>query len=639
VRLHTTIITARVVLAPSVGERICGKYSTFARIQPTLYRGDDVMSSIRIRITLLFLLVTIPLVLEILYQNRLATSMAAVGRTAHATDLLLAKELAEVVRLSQEFSRAELSGSKGLVPSVVGEIESAGARLSQLKLIEHETAPLRQAIVKFVQEASSTSEVNLPRMQRLNGIVAAEIKNLFIRLENKSQRRDKELATQLNDLRSTALWSATLLLFLGALITWVFASRYTAALHTLSRDIQRLTRSHLSNAPRVDEVDEVTHAFSDLCDTISHSMVDRQYLEDLLNSMSESVVVSDLMGKVVYSNAAAKKLFDRDSRGMVGQEVAPFVQFLWNVTDEGGDAWYDGPLHSDTDTSLHVFARRTHLLSDAEALEGTVYVIQDVSESRELTRANRAYRDRLSRSERLASFGTLGAIVAHKFSQPLSSVRLFLQQIQRELATVNVSETVRSNLTESLAELGRIADITKQMVTAGREGITQGNGQSAEARIAVERVFESLSEVAERRNVSLHNLCRNSADKVACTSFELEEILYCLINNSIQAAPDDRPTQVTVSTESQAGQTTIIVCDTGRGIAPDHLDKIFEWCFTTKPEGEGSGLGLAIVRSIIERHGGRITVTSEERIGSRFSIVLPRVEEVQNDSHTECLYC
>jgi signal transduction histidine kinase len=594
------------------------------------------MSSIRLKITLLFLLVAIPLVLEILYQNRLASSIALGSRTTHVADLTLAQELVSITRLSAESRRADLQHSRVAPPAWIADLKSAGARLAQLEQLKSETRALRKVIATLVEAAASSSA---PESERLKIIVEAEIQNLLIRRELSFAGKDKKVAEQVVDLRSTALWTALLLLSLGALVTWVFASRYTTALHSLTRDIQRLSHAHGNQTIPTDEVAEVTHAFSNLCDTISHTMVDRQYLEDLLNSMSESVVVSDLMGNVVYSNAAAKKLFDAGARGMVGVDTRCFIDLSWSSTDTEGNAWYDGPLQSDVDSSLHIFARRTHLVGEGNALEGTVYVIQDVSESRELMRANFAYRDRLSRSERLASFGTLGAIVAHKFSQPLSSVRLFLQQVQRELSHVHVSETVKSNLSESLSELGRIADITKQMVASGRMVATENKSQRAEVGAAVERVFESLSEVADRRHVSLYNLCGENRDAVAFTAFELEEILYCLINNSIQAAPDERPTQVTVSAQSHGEETTILVCDTGRGISPEHLDKIFEWCFTTKAEGQGTGLGLAIVRSIIERHGGRITVSSEERAGSRFTILLPMAKEGKDDGRTECIYC
>jgi signal transduction histidine kinase len=84
----------------------------------------------------------------------------------------------------------------------------------------------------------------------------------------------------------------------------------------------------------------------------------------------------------------------------------------------------------------------------------------------------------------------------------------------------------------------------------------------------------------------------------------------------------------------------LVVCDTGRGISPEHLDRIFDWCFTTKAEGQGTGLGLAIVRSIVELHGGQISVVSEQSVGSRFSIALPLAEEQQvYDRNTERFYC
>jgi signal transduction histidine kinase len=235
----------------------------------------------------------------------------------------------------------------------------------------------------------------------------------------------------------------------------------------------------------------------------------------------------------------------------------------------------------------------------------------------------------------------LGAIVAHKFNQPLSTVRLFLQQIQRELSDKDVSPLVRENLAECLSELGRIAEFTRQMVTSGRHRVRDDkSSESAQVASAVERVMDSLQHSAVRKNVSLHNLCVDNSIRLACADFELEELLYCLINNSIQAAPEDRPTQVTVTATHEGSYVQLLVCDTGRGISPEHLDKVFEWCFTTKPDGQGAGLGLAIVRSIVELHGGRISVVSEERIGSRFSIVLPLAEEQQGyDRNPKRLCC
>jgi signal transduction histidine kinase len=256
-------------------------------------------------------------------------------------------------------------------------------------------------------------------------------------------------------------------------------------------------------------------------------------------------------------------------------------------------------------------------------------------------RANLNYKDRLARREQLASFGTLGAIVAHKFNQPLSAVRLFLQQIQRELKEKDVAALVHENLSESLAELSRIAELTRQMLTGGRQRTCSELSQGgAQVTSAVERVVESLQHTAAHRDVSLHVLCSDHTIRAACADFELEELLYCLINNSIQAAPDDRPTQVTITAAQEGGFVHLVVCDTGRGILPEHLDKIFDWCFTTKAEGQGTGLGLAIVRSIVELHGGQISVVSEQRVGSRFSITLPLAEEQQvYGGNPERLYC
>jgi len=103
-------------------------------------------------------------------------------------------------------------------------------------------------------------------------------------------------------------------------------------------------------------------------------------------------------------------------------------------------------------------------------------------------------------------------------------------------------------------------------------------------------------------------------------------VLTKLIQNGVQAM--DRGGHLTLRTGGDNGMVQISVSDTGVGIPPEELDRIFEAFYTTKPEGEGTGLGLSICRRIVEEHGGRIEVESEVQRGSTFTVLLPAGEGI-----------
>jgi signal transduction histidine kinase len=96
-----------------------------------------------------------------------------------------------------------------------------------------------------------------------------------------------------------------------------------------------------------------------------------------------------------------------------------------------------------------------------------------------------------------------------------------------------------------------------------------------------------------------------------------------LLTNATDAS---EPGQViTIESEYRANQVMIAVTDQGKGIAEEHLSKIFEPFFTTKMVGEGTGLGLSLTYNIIQEHGGSISVSSRDRAGSRFELLLPGI--------------
>lgn len=109
--------------------------------------------------------------------------------------------------------------------------------------------------------------------------------------------------------------------------------------------------------------------------------------------------------------------------------------------------------------------------------------------------------------------------------------------------------------------------------------------------------------------------------KVACNPSQLNQVFLNLITNAAQSIADEG--RITISTHSDGSEIVIDISDTGSGIAPDVLPRIFESFYTTKPRGVGTGLGLSIARDIIQNHGGHIHVASQPGQGTAFRITLP----------------
>jgi PAS domain S-box-containing protein len=370
-------------------------------------------------------------------------------------------------------------------------------------------------------------------------------------------------------------------------------------------------------------------------------VVDRHQFRDILDSMNEGLLVTDLVGFVTYANTRAHTLLDAPSYKILGEHIATLVAGRWDIDQGSGRHRLEATLCRVEGTPREVVIERSNLTDQQGLVRGMLFVVEDVTERNGLARELADHRDMLARSERLSALGTLGAIVAHKLSQPISSVRLFLQQVKRELTSVPVPQMVHDNLDDSLAELERIVVITKQMLK------TENGQLSALAEPfggtsvwnAVVKVKESLQDAARRRGVVLATCSQQSDLEVSCSRIELEEILYSLITNSMQAAPKGTPVRISIDIERVGDVALISVTDNCDGIPAGHIDKIFDCFFTTKPEGQGTGLGLAIVRHIAERYGGKVEVSSEEGFGSCFMISLPLIQEVCGGHATQSIHC
>jgi signal transduction histidine kinase len=219
--------------------------------------------------------------------------------------------------------------------------------------------------------------------------------------------------------------------------------------------------------------------------------------------------------------------------------------------------------------------------------------------------------------ERLSAMGNLSAAVAHEIRNPLNAISMGLQRLKMEFQPT-VDRDQYSRLTElMLGEAHRLNSIVEEFLSLARPVKIK-----AEA-LPVPEILKELAALQESRaresNVQIQINAARNLPPLSADPSHLTQVLLNLMLNGLQAMPEGGT--LTLEAKTSNGNFLIAVTDTGSGIAPDNLPRIFEPYFTTS--AKGTGLGLAISRGIIEDHGGRITVTSKVGQGARFEISLP----------------
>jgi signal transduction histidine kinase len=232
----------------------------------------------------------------------------------------------------------------------------------------------------------------------------------------------------------------------------------------------------------------------------------------------------------------------------------------------------------------------------------------------------------LRRRDRLSAMGELASTVAHEVRNPLNAIAMSAQRLRREFPAVAAAETDadRAELDHLLGvvegETRRIDEIVRQFLDYARPPTLAPR----EASLAdeVRAIVESLRALSASRGVAL-SFDAGNGGTARFDPAQLRQAVENLVRNAVEATPSGG--HVTVAVASAAKGHTIEVRDTGAGIAPDDLPRVFDLYFTTKPRG--TGVGLAVTQQIVSAHGGTIEVDSAPGRGTRMTIRLPPATE------------
>jgi len=253
---------------------------------------------------------------------------------------------------------------------------------------------------------------------------------------------------------------------------------------------------------------------------------------------------------------------------------------------------------------------------------GILGIFWDVTELRQAEEELGMYRERMAHAEHLASLGILSATLAHELNQPLTVIRLSIENSLADLETISCPGSVIEDLRDSLSAVTDVNSKVNILRDFARKSSEEVISEVNLKKVA-ERILKLLRENARRARVSLHIRGMDQLPSVYINEKDIEQLFFALVENAIQAADGKKERRLVISGVLKGRNIELKFGDTCCGISPENLDRIFEPFFTVGPEGMRTGLGLCIVVRIVSEAGGKVRVESKVGKGSTFYIILP----------------
>jgi len=349
--------------------------------------------------------------------------------------------------------------------------------------------------------------------------------------------------------------------------------------------------------------------------------------ENLFNWTDENCQIFGVPSGTIPKHDIFVEKLHPDDREYVGRE--------WEAALEGKPYDIEHRIVVDGKTKWVREKANVDFDEDGKAVKGTGFT-QDITERKQLE-------DDLRQSQKMESVGTLAGGVAHEFNNILGGI-LGYTEIAKEDAPEDSS--VRESLDEIFKLSIRARDVVKQILSFSRKG--EKEHKPLQPHLVIEESLKVLRATIPTSIEIRHSIDKNSGTIMA-NSTQIHQVGMNLCMNATHAMEDKGGVlevglvpvvidaeDVKKSPDLKTGEyVKLTVTDTGSGINPKNISKIYDPFFSTKDVGKGTGMGLSVVHGIVKDHGGAITVNSREGQGTTFSVFLPRIEatieEKKND--------
>jgi two-component system, sporulation sensor kinase E len=371
---------------------------------------------------------------------------------------------------------------------------------------------------------------------------------------------------------------------------------------------------------------------------------EKGFLETVFNAIHEGIIVTDSNGRVTYLNDAACKLFGLEAADAIGKRLDERVRGLdWrSLTQSGGPLSRDMEIFYPENRFINFYivplliepreavagvadsgsprsdnrGGAAPIISPIAGQVGHVMILRDITESRRTAQQT-------IESERLNALTLLAAGVAHEIGNPLNSLHIHLQLMERKAQELN--HNAKAELQQSIdvarSEVRRLDSIVTQFLRAIRPSRPRLHPENVNT--IVEEAVRFFTPEIQDRDMVVEQELRADLPLLQLDREQMKQAFYNVIKNSLEAMR--RPGTLRIRTDLDDKDVMVSFTDTGGGMSAENLSRVFEPYFTTK--ASGTGLGLLIVRRIVREHGGELSIESTQGKGLTLTIRLPYVDK------------
>ncbi len=431
---------------------------------------------------------------------------------------------------------------------------------------------------------------------------------------------------------------------IGAQASYILARNISSPLirvSALARAIAKGSSGEKIPAHTQDEVGVLVESFNAMVDDLRRTTISRDYVDNILRSMNECLIVIDRNGNIESANARTSALLGYAEDELIGLPL----EHLFPVPNSRNATVYQKMLNEKSVYDLDIFfqaksGRRIPVtfskseLRDGDGNDmGAVCVALDISERKNAEQEREKLQTQLQRAQKLETVGTLAGGIAHDFNNILTAIIGFSELIQQDLPKDTANATYITHVLES----GRRAqDLIKQLLSFSRR--TEQERMPLHLHVIIKEILKLLrasipSTVKICQDIDAH------CGAVLADSTQMHQLIMNLCTNAAQAMEENGGilqvdlAQVMLGADASrsypdlkpGAYARLTISDTGHGMSKETQARIFDPFFSTKEVGKGSGLGLSVVHGIVASHNGTITVDSEIDHGSTFEILFPIV--------------